>query len=299
MTAARIGIRKNSHTGPVRKTSVEDGVRRHDGAAHVSRLRMAGFTEHSVRRAVLRGELRRVRRSWLVTPDCDHRRVLAASVGGRATCASAASLLGLWDAETDVVHVALPHTASRFDSTGLMVHRAQGPVPVQPRSAEEPILNVLFHVARCLSPPEALAIWESAVRTDAVDVDVLERVEWRSTAAGRIASLVGGRSDSGPETVFVDRMRAIGVTVRQQVWVDGHPLDGMIGDRLAVQIDGFAHHSTAKDRRRDLRADARLVLRGYTVLRFDYHHLMHDSTHVERTVLDAMAQGLHRSRPRS
>lgn len=224
--------------------------------------------------------------------------MLAASVGGRVTCASAAGLLGLWNVHTDAVHVALPHNASRFDPAGIQVHRARGPVPVHPRATEEPVLNVLFHVARCLPVPDALAIWESAVRRNAVELDTLERIDWRSTSAAQMASLVGSRSDSGPETVFVERMRAIGVPVRQQVWVDGHPLDALIGDRLGVQIDGYAHHSAAKDRRRDLRADARLVLRGYTVLRFDYHQVMHDRIDVEHTVRTAMAQGLHQIRPR-
>lgn len=160
------------------------------------------------------------------------------------------------------------------------------------------MLNVLFHVARCLPTEDALAIWESAVRRDEVDVDLLDRVVWRSSAAERICSLVGARSDSGPETVFVQRMRALGIAVRQQVWVDGHPLDGLIGERLGIQIDGFAHHSGARDRRRDLRADARLALRGYTVLRFDYHQVMRHDKHVEDTVLTAIAQRLHLWRPR-
>ncbi|WP_350352547.1 DUF559 domain-containing protein [Microbacterium sp. A8/3-1] len=280
------------------KPSVEKWVRQRGGVAHTSHLRMAGFTAHAVHSAVESGRLRRVRRSWLVTVDCDSRRVRAASVGGRVTCASAADLMGFWHVETDAVHIALPHSASRFDATGIQVHRGRGPVPVHPRAADEPVLNVLFHVARCLPTPDALAVWESAVRRDAVELDELERVDWRSSAAARIASLVGSRSDSGPETVFVERMRAIGIGVRQQVWVDGHPLDALIGDRLGVQIDGYSHHSAARDRRRDLRADARLVLRGYTILRFDYHQVMHDHTYIEHTVRTAMAQGLHQIRSR-
>lgn len=73
----------------------------------------------------------------------------------------------------------------------------------------------------------------------------------------------------------------------------------MIGERLRVQIDGFAHHSSARDRRRDVRADARLALRGYTILRFDVHQVMYDARYVEQTVLTAMAQGLHHPRSRS
>ncbi len=88
-------------------------------------------------------------------------------------------------------------------------------------------------------------------------------------------------------------MRSIGVAVRQQVWIDGHPIDGLIGAHLAVQLDGFAHHQ-AEDRRRDLHADARLVLRGYTVLRFDYVQVLMTPEHVIAVISAALAQGLHR-----
>ncbi|MGX1932427.1 DUF559 domain-containing protein [Microbacterium resistens] len=140
-----------------------------------------------------------------------------------------------------------------------------------------------------------MAIWESAIRRDRVDVDVLERVRWRTRAATDLAGLVGSRSDSGPESSFVALMRKVGVAVRQQVWIDGHPLDGLIGERLGIQVDGFAHHSTARERRRDIRADARLALRGYTVLRFDPHQVQHRGHEVQATVLTAIAQGLHRA----
>lgn len=281
--------------GGVTRTRVESWVREQGGSAHSSRVREAGFTEYQMRRAVREGTLERVRRSWLLVPEVDPRRRAAASVGGRVTCVSAAALAGWWDVGAAEVHVALPRTASRFDRVGVQVHCAQGPVPVHPRAAVDPVLGVLFHVARCRPLIEARAIWESAVRHGAVELDTLVRVRWRCDAANRLARTVRGRSDSGPETVFVERMRAVGIDVRQQVWVDGHPLDGVIGERLAIQIDGFRHHSAAGDRRRDLAADARLALRGYTVLRFDYHQVMVDDRHVEDTVLAALAQGLHRA----
>ncbi|MFJ6654036.1 DUF559 domain-containing protein [Microbacterium sp. NPDC091313] len=61
---------------------------------------------------------------------------------------------------------------------------------------------------------------------------------------------------------------------------------------LAIQIDGFAHHRAA-DRRRDIAADARLALLGYTVLRFDYRQILFEPDAVRATVVAAMAQGLH------
>lgn len=274
-------------------TSPADWVRLRNGVAHSSALRAAGFSEHSVRRAVAEGSLLRVRRSWLVTPECDPRRVAAASVSGRLTCVSAAAAMGLWVIESDAVHIAIPQTTSRVEAPGVTLHRATAPVPVPTRSAEDPLINVLFHVARCQPPDAALSIWESAVRQEMVDLEVLARVRWRCAPASDLARLVGARSDSGKESRFVALMREVGVTVQQQAWVDGHPLDGLIGRFLGVQIDGFVHHSRAADRRRDITADARLALRGYTMLRFDAHQVDHQGGYVQQTVLTAMAQGLH------
>lgn len=276
--------------------SVDDLVRWVDGcggAAHSRSIGAAGFTVHVVRAAVALGFLGRVRRSWLVRPGCDPARRAAAMAGGRLTCVSAASTLGLWTPLHDDVHVAVARTASRVRSPGVRLHWGGGPAPTSPIQTAEPLVNVLFHVARCVPVVDAAAVWESALRSGRTDRYVLERVQWGSERARQLASVASLLSDSGIETHFIHLMHSIGVTVAQQVWVDGHPLDALIGDRLAIQLDGFAHHQ-ASDRRRDLRADARLALRGFTVLRFDYHQILFDPAYVTATVTDAIAQGLHR-----
>lgn len=283
-------------------------MRGRHGVAHTSDAKAAGFSRYEIAAAVEAGELRRVRRSWLVTPECDVRRVIAASHGGRVTCVSAAGQRGLWmpppaetadadadaDADAAPTHVAVPGTSSRHGLDGAILHWATGPAPVGRNMTEEPILNILFHVAQCLPRRDALAVWESAVQKRLTDAAVLRGVAWRRAEAAEIAGLVSSLSDSGLETRFVGGMRAAGVAVRQQVWIDGHPADGLIGDSLVIQIDGFAHHSSAADRRRDLAADARLVTRGYVVLRFDYQQVLFDWDQVLDTVLTAIAQGAHR-----
>ncbi|WP_235566915.1 endonuclease domain-containing protein [Microbacterium sp. Root180] len=87
-------------------------------------------------------------------------------------------------------------------------------------------------------------------------------------------------------------MHGIGVKVRQQVWIDGHPVDGLIGERLVVQVDGFEHHRAA-DRRRDIAADARLMLRGFHVLRFDYVQILFHPEQVISVIQTAIAQRRH------
>ncbi|MFT4220748.1 MAG: DUF559 domain-containing protein [Microbacterium sp.] len=277
-----------------RVNSLETWMRTHLGVAHSSDLRAAGFTAYDIRLAVKAGMLERVRRSWIVSTDCDPRRRQAASVGGRLTCVSEAEIHGLWVPAHERLHVAVRGNASRFDADGLRLHWGAAPAPVGRNAVEEHPLNVLFHVAHCLTRADALAVWESAIRAGVVDAGMLPRVAWRSSDAAALAAVASSLSDSGLETHFADLMRRAGITVRQQIVIDGRPVDGLIGDSLVVQTDGFAYHSSAADRRRDIAADARLVMLGYVVLRFDYYQLLFEPEQVLQTILTAMAQGLHR-----
>lgn len=272
---------------------LEEWMRRRDGVAHSSEIYAAGFTKRSVERAVQSGRMLRFRRSWIVLTDCDELLTTAVRAGGRLTCVSATARLGLWVPSHDQVHLAVPRTASRPPSDSLRLHWSTGPAPAHPRAVADPLINVLFHVARCLPPGDALAVWESAINRSLISPGVLTRIRWRSDRARRLAHLASGLSDSGLETTFIEILRALGVPFRQQVWIDGHPVDVLIGDRLVIQLDGFAHHADVIARRRDIEADARLRLRGYTVLRFDYHQVFFQAARVTDIVRTAVAQGLH------
>lgn len=272
-------------------------IDRRGGAAHSSTARAAGFSAHAMRSAVATDMVRRVRRSWLVTPASDEPHRIAASVSGRVTCVTAASAMGLWTPAHAGVHLAVAPTASRvggeWTDADVRLHWSQGPAPTGRFDLRDPIVNVLFHVARCIERRDAMAVWESALHRRLVDAEELARIEWHSDAARRLAATASQLSDSGLETRFIDLLRSIGVDVRQQVVIDGRPVDGLVGERLVCQLDGFAFHQAA-DRRRDLRADARLVLRGWTVLRFDYDQVFFEPRYVTDTVSMAIAQGLHR-----
>lgn len=272
---------------------LEEWMQSRDGVAHSSQIYAAGFSKKAVATLVQSGRMLRVRRSWLVLRGCDPARLAAARVGGRLTCVSAAQALDLWTPSHDEVHVAVSPTSARFDPTGIRVHWSRGPAPHGSRAAIDPLVNILFHVARCQSRADALAVWESALNKELIRTDELARVSWHSDAASALASLASALSDSGLETHFLELMREIGIGVRQQVWIDGHPVDAVIGDRLIVQLDGFAFHSSAAARRRDIAADVRLRLLGYTVLRFDYQQVLFQPSLVREAVRMAVAQGLH------
>ena len=150
-----------------------------------------------------------------------------------------------------------------------------------------------MHIAACLVFEEALATWESACRVERLAPEALRSVRWTSVRARELAAEVRGLSDSGLETLLVVRLSGWGVPLVQQATIAGRRVDLLIGERLVVQVDGYAHHSSAAQRARDLEHDAELRLRGYTVLRFGYAQVVHDWPSVERVIGRALAANLH------
>ena len=157
----------------------------------------------------------------------------------------------------------------------------------------DPLENALVRVAECQTFESAVVVFDSALRLRKVSPGQLKRVATRSSRFRAASDAATAFSDSGIETIPRIRLARIGILMRQQIVIDDHPVDGLIGDRLVLQIDGYGPHSDAGRRRRDLQQDARLTLMGYTVLRFDYAQVVGNWAYVEATILSAMAQGLH------
>ena len=273
---------------------VESWLAARAGIAHRDEVGRAGFTAGAVAAAVRAGRVRRVRRVWVALPRGDGELIRAAELGGRVACLSVARRRGWWIPEqVDVqphLHFRPNGRAVPFDGVS---HWTKPLSPVSPSSLLESVEDALAHIASCLDREAALVVWESAIRSENLSTDALRSVRWRSRASAECAAEVNGLSDSGLETIAIVRLSRWGVPIRQQLYLAGHPVDLLIGDRLVVQLDGFAHHSTSKDRTRDLRHDAELRLRGYTVLRFSYAQVIHDWPAVERTIGRAIAAGAH------
>lgn len=263
------------------------------GYVHRSDLLEAGWRPDRLRRAIAEEGLLLRRRQWIVDPAAPAAIRLAADAGGRVACATAGELHGAWQLDPGgMPHVRLgPHQTDVC--AGAVVHRTLDLVPASPRSLLEPVVNALSQVAACLPHDQAAMIWESALNRSLIDPVALGLVRWRGERATALARESSRASDSGLETRFVLGMRRAGIGMRQQVWILGRPVDGLIGERLVVQIDGYAFHSDARQRREDIAHDRALRLAGYTVLRFDYHQIVHGWPAVVAEVRRALAQGLH------
>jgi len=271
-----------------------DWIERRGGIAHTHDALRAGFTGYAIHAAVKASVVRRIRRSWLATPQAPPLLTRAAASGGRLACLTAASHHGLWVLDDEHVHLAAPPNAGHLRSGDALVHWARGPIPTDRYALVEPVINALWQVADCQPFENALAVWESAIRSGHVAIEVLDGLPLRSAAGRMVRSACSQLSDSGLETIPVSRLARIGITVEQQVVIDGRPVDGLIGDRLVLQLDGFSFHRTSEQRRRDIAADRRLRLRGYTVFRYDYQEVLFEWERVELEIRTAIAQELHR-----
>jgi very-short-patch-repair endonuclease len=217
-------------------------------------------------------------------------------VSGRLGCVSAAVHHGLWTLDDGRIHLAVAHGSSRFDAGDAIVHWSAGPIAPHRYELVEPLVSALVHIADCRPLDHALATWESAIRAGHVTPEALGRLSLRSAAAKRVRRGASALSDSGIETIPANRLRRVDIPVRQQVVIDGHPVDGLIGERLVYQIDGYEFHRSAERRRRDIAQDRRLTLMGYTVFRFDYKQVLFEWEVVESEVRHAVAMGLHLAR---
>ncbi|MDR7183713.1 very-short-patch-repair endonuclease [Microbacterium trichothecenolyticum] len=260
------------------------------GIARTRTLETHGISEHTRSRLVADGVLERVGRSWLAPPGTDPELCAAAEAGAVLTCITAARRLGLWQVAELMPHLAVP-AGGRRRIARAHLHWAGPAVPRHPDTLIDPIENVLVLVAQCRPHEEALAIWESALRRGGVAKQALERLAL-PPAARRLCAEASAWSDSGLESPVIPRLRWLRLPIRQQIWIAGHRVDFLIGDRLVLQVDGGTH--VGPQREEDIRHDAELALLGYHVIRVGRGQVVNRWHEVQDLIMRAVAQGLHR-----
>jgi very-short-patch-repair endonuclease len=262
------------------------------GVARRAELVAAGHSQRAIAAAVASGHLVSLRRLWVARPTADPYLLAAARGGVVLSCVSQARRLGLWvpGGEAEVHVAARPHSGRVTVAPGTRVHRALPLIPRPPFTLEDQVENVLAVVCACQPFESALAMVESALNKRLVDKAVLLELP---LAAGmrRIVSEASPFSDSGLESFVVPRLRWMKVRIVPQVWIAGHRVDFLIGERIVLQIDG-GHH-VGRQRASDNAHDALLRLMGYHVIRVGYIEMIEDWPAVQALIMQAVAQGLH------
>jgi len=275
-------------------TDLIEELRARGGVARRTSLVEAGVSGHRIDAAIAAGLLVRPRRGWIAVADADPLLLAAARAGVVLTCITQAKRLGWWVLAEDGPHVAAPPSASRLklQHRNTTVHWAR---PIQPRVPgvlEDGVLNTLLIVAGCQPHESALAVWESALHLRLVEKAELSRLPLRGSVR-RLLDEATPFADSGLETIFRTRLRWLRHPIRSQIWLHGHRVDFLIGERLVVQIDG-GHHVGAQ-RANDVAHDAALMLLGFHVIRVTYAQVIERWHEVQDLIMRAIAQGLHRA----
>lgn len=272
---------------------VVDELARRGGVARIPTLRTAGVSAHALRHAKEERRILTIRRGWVALPDADRTVVGAVARGVLISCVSGAARLGLWVPEKPKLHVAARPNAARVAMPAhVTVHWSRPVAPRDPDATIDGLVNILALVAQCQPREIALVIWESALNRGLIDRTELARFELPPVARGLVAD-ARPFADSGLETIFITRLRWLGVSMLPQAWVHERRVDVLIGERLVIQIDGASH--TGPQRTADIDHDAQLMLRGFHVLRFSYEQIMERWNDVQAVVMEAVAQGIHRA----
>ena len=248
---------------------LEQWLNARGGIAPRVAARDAGFGDRALRAFTLR-------RGWLVTDRADPQLRVAAELGARLACVSAAQHRGiaLLTAPTRL-QLAVPRTARIRRDPERRFHTS-APLARSRELLVESVPDMLEHVAGCLPAPAAFAVWESALRTGRIGRHELGRIPWRHVASRRLAARASAKSDSLLESLLAWELHELGLGFEQQVRLAGHRVDFLVEGRLVVQTDGWAFHGGAAQRREDLEHDARLMLDGVPVLRRDYVQIVHE-----------------------
>lgn len=273
-----------------RTLTLRDAVVAAGGVARTSTLIRAGHSRARIDSAVSSGVVVRVARGWIAMPGADAELVAAARHGVVLTCVTEARRLGLWVLAEDRCHVARdPHRGGPVPDRAT-VHWVRPPVPRLRDALVDSLENVLVIVAYCQPFEAALTVWDSALQQGRITKAEIARLPL-GPAARAVLDASREYTDSGIETLFRVRLRWLRLRILHQIWILGHRVDFLIGERLVVQADG-GHHVGAQ-RASDLAHDAALMLQGYHVLRFTYAQIIDDWPAVQDVIMRAVAQGLH------
>jgi hypothetical protein len=264
-----------------------------DGITTTRALRGAGFRDAEIRTAIRRGLLVRIREGVVATPDCHPAVVDAARVGGRVAGASAAKLLGFWAPPRRRPVIEVPRGAHIPTTDATIIRAPVGPNRYGVATAAELVGQIL----RTEPPPFAIAVLDSMLKRSA-----MTRAEIEFAAAGlprrlrRLLALVDPRAESGTESIVRVLLAQDGIIATPQVRVpftDLERLDLVVGDRLVIECDSRAHHSTPADLDRDNARDLMLTALGYYLIRIRYRAAVSDPDGVVAAVRAVVDAGLH------
>lgn len=271
---------------------VVEALTRMGGVGEARRL-VALTSRRRVSSAVRRGLVVRDARGRYALPTADEALRAASRLDGVVTGASAAARHG-WELARPpgipTVTVPAKRKVTRERRVGVRLHWRD----VDPDEVWDRVLRpgpTVIDCARTLPFDQALAIADSALRSGDLTSERLQVLAAQVRTTGRARSLRVAHEATGlAANPFESVLRSIaldvrGLDLRPQVVIDeagwrGRPDLVDRERRLVVEADSFEFHGRRKALHRDCERYNALVLRGWTVLRFSWEHVMLDPGYV-------------------
>jgi very-short-patch-repair endonuclease len=243
---------------PRQRPDAYDVVRRAGGVARLNQI-LRESSRHSLRRAVISGDLRRVGRGTYALPESKLAYQAAGTTHGLVSHTSAAAHWLLGELQADpIAHVTVRRHGRSHFIRGVKVHHSDV-APADDHGGVTSPLRTVLDCAAILPFADALAIADSALRNGLVDAGI--------------------RS-------FEPQLQIQAQAQASSIYVD-------LGDselQIALEADSFSFHGGREALLRDCRRYNDLVRHGWLVLRFGWEHVMFERAWVATTVVETHAR---------
>jgi very-short-patch-repair endonuclease len=264
---------------------LDDYLRRHDGVITLSQAGRAGLSEHAVLRRHRSGHWRRCGPGVYFVGDrpfTDSSRIRAGVWGyGQLAVASglaAAYWHGLTKFAPDIVEVTVPRDSNGRRHDGTRVRRRDLKMEdIVERGGLRVTALSLTVIEAAVRDRGGAKLMDSALQRR-VDLRELWRAHLRnkgrygSPAARRLLAAAQDGARSEAERLLIRLLRSAKITG----WKTNYPVAGYRVDvgfpkqKVALEVDGFAFHSTSEDFHHDRIRQNAIALAGWQVLRFTW-----------------------------
>ena len=254
------------------------------GVLSTRALTRAGATKRVIRDCVDDGSMRRLRRGWYSLANADPRVVRAVEAGGGLGCVSALSWYGVWTPPAGgEIHV----RTSRGRARGELVRTCSTHLhECAPRAAVDPLEKAIQAMVWCLDLHSAVACLDSVMDLGLADRGDLHALFPAGSVRPHRLIDCCEWAQSGTESLVRMRLRALHLPVLTQVEVAGvGRVDLLVGDRLVIEVDSRAHHTSQSAYHEDRRRDRELLARGHVVMRLTWEQVMFSWSEVEQDIL--------------
>jgi very-short-patch-repair endonuclease len=264
---------------------LDEYLRHHDGVITLTQARKAGLSKHAVNRRVKAGNWVRCSAGVYFVDDrpfTDSARIRATvwSYGHRAVASGLAAAWwhGLTRFAPDVIEVTVPRNSNgRCRARSRLRRRDLAPADVVERKGLRVTALSLTVVEAAARRGGGAKLMDSALQRHA-ELPQLWRAHLRnkgrygSPAARRLLQAASDGARSEAERLLVKLLRDAGITGWKANYpVGGYKVDvGFPKQKVAVETDGWAFHSSQEDFQNDRERQNKIALLGWQVLRFTW-----------------------------